>query len=200
VKNKVETVRNIYLYLISLAGILMIIFGLIGFVNQLLTQLIPQTVSKGAYDYSYYYSIQGMVRSITFVFLGVALFAYHWRLIVREHRIGRRDIELENETSMNFFEALFFYIVSFIGIMVLSFAFASFVSNFFYVQSNYTVPASPNEAPVELPPYFGPDVLSIVQDAIAAVIGAVVWLLAFAHVQNSYKKELPPAKDSEGSN
>lgn len=199
-KNKVETVRNIYLYLISLVGILMIIFGLIGFVNQLLSQLIPQTAYQEAYDYSYYYSIQGMVRSITFVFLGIVLFAHHWRLIVREHRIGKRDVELESETSMNFFEALFFYVVSFIGIMVFSFAFASFVSNFFYVQSNYTVPANPAESPVELPPVFGPDVRSIVQAAIAALIGMVVWLLAFNHIQTSYKKELPPAKDTEGSN
>ncbi|MGC9124651.1 MAG: DUF5671 domain-containing protein [Caldisericaceae bacterium] len=196
-KNKVETVRSVYLYLVSLAGVLMIVFGLISFANELLNQLIPQTISSGGYNYSYYYTIQNLARSIAFVFIGIALFAYHWRLIVREHRIGKRDVELESETSMNLFEALFFYIVSFIGIMVLSFAFASFVSNFFYVKSNYTIPANPNENPVELPPNFGPDLRSIVQAGVSAIIGLAVWALAFTHVQRSYKTSLPPQSTND---
>jgi uncharacterized membrane protein len=193
-KNKVETIRSIYLYLVSLVGVLMIVFGLISFVNQLLTILIPQGVTQGSVNYEFYYSIQGIAREITFVFLGIALFAYHWRLIVKEHRIGKRDAELEGESSMNFFEALFFYALSFIGIMVLSFSFASFVSNFFFVNDVSIKPLDPNANPSQILPTIAPNIRLIVQSGIASIIGLIVWLLSFAHIQNTYKKSLLDSK------
>ncbi len=186
-KNKVETVRSIYLYLLSLVGVIMIIFGLISFVNQLLTVLIPSSIPQGDINYELYYSIQGMVRNISFIIVGIVLLVYHWKLILKEHRIGKRDLENESESSMNLFEAIFFYLLSFIGLMVFSFSLASFASNFFFIKETYAVPVKPDTNLTPIPPTIGPNVRYIVQSGIASIIGLVVWLLGFTHIHETYK-------------
>ncbi|NCQ52690.1 MAG: hypothetical protein GW803_01080, partial [Caldiserica bacterium] len=84
-KNRAEIVRSIYLYLVSLNGILMTVFSIINLSNNLLYYFFRE---QQYYDYSYL--INASVRGLAFLIIGLLFFIYHWRLITHEKRIGKR--------------------------------------------------------------------------------------------------------------
>ena len=189
-KNRAEIVRSIYLYLVSLNGILMTVFSIINLSNNLLYYFFRE---QQYYDYSYL--INASVRDLAFLIIGLLFFIYHWRLITHEKRIGKREEFVEVETKMNLFESIFFYALSYAGLMIFAFAFASFLTGFAYV--NYIekpIPASGIQAnPVS---QISVNLKSIIQGLIAMIVGAVLWLLGWRHIQKAYAQSTKEEKSS----
>jgi len=189
-KNRAEIVRSIYLYLVSLTGILMTVFSIINLSNNLLDYFFRE---QQYYDYNYL--INSSVRGLAFLIIGLLFFIYHWRLITHEKRIGKREEFVEVETKMNLFESIFFYALSYAGLMIFAFAFASFLTGFANV--NYIekpIPASGIQAnPVS---QISVNLKSIIQGLIAMVVGAVLWLLGWRHIQKAYAQSTKEEKSS----
>lgn len=188
-KNKVETLRTFYLYLLSLTGALMLIFG----IGSLSNSLIDIFVGTNGYIYAYEY--QTIARNIVLVIIGIIILTYHWRILRIEKRIGHLENNVEN-ANMNFWEALFFYSLSFIGILLLSFSLASVAGGFF--NAEYPPNYSPIKGQNELQ-YLKISITIIIQSAISAVIGLVVWLLGWTRIQKAQQhKDIKEKKGDEG--
>jgi hypothetical protein len=184
-KNKAEIVRSIYLYLVSLTGILMTVFSIINLSNNLLDYFFRE---QQYYDYNYL--INSSVRGLAFLIIGLLFFIYHWRLITHEKRIGKREEFVEVETKMNLFESIFFYALSYAGLMIFSIAFASFLAGFAYV-SYIEKPISTNPSS-----QISVNLKSIIQGLIAMVVGAALWLLGWRHIQKAYAQSTKEEKSS----
>lgn len=180
-KNKAEIVRSVYLYLVALTGILMLVFGIINISNNLLNFFFREGEDLN-------WLLNSILRSVAFLISGAFFFAYHWRYIVKEKRIGKRPEGFELETRMNLFESIFFYALSYAGLMIFAFSFSGFLSSFAYVQ--YI------EKPIseEMKEYISQSQLQInwkyvIQNLISMAIGVILWIICFTHAQKSYLKE-----------
>jgi len=180
-KNKAEIVRSIYLYLVSLTGVLMTVFSIINLSNNLLDYFFRE---QQYYDYSYL--INSSVRGLAFLIIGLLFFIYHWRIITHEKRIGKREEIIEVETKMNLFESIFFYALSYAGLMIFAFAFASFLTGFAYVTYIEKPPIPESGIPANPSSQVSVNLKSIIQGIIAMVVGAVLWLLGWRHIQKAY--------------
>lgn len=190
-KDKTEIVKNLFLYLTSIAGVLMIIFGVISASNALINIVIPQYGQENEpYNIQSMatYNIQSMARSVAFIISGLLIFFYHWRLARREKENQKMEEKPQLSTNMNFGESIFFYSLSFIGIMISSFAFASLLSGFFWVE--YPVPTPENAITV---PFITKNLNTILNSIINFLIGVGVWLFSWMHVKRSY----PTSKEDE---
>lgn len=176
-KNKAEVLRSIYLYLVSLTGILMVVFGIISMSDSLLNYFLRE-----GQTFEFSLLINQIVTAASFLIVGISFFVYHWRIIVREKRIGKRPETLELETKMNLFESIFFYALSYAGLMIFAFAFSQFLTGFAYFQY-IEEPVKSNGTPAST---LTINLRSIIQGLIAMIIGAVLWLLSWRHIQNSY--------------
>lgn len=179
-KNKAEIVRSVYLYLVALTGILMLVFSVINISNNLLNFFFREGEDLN-------WLLNSILRSVAFLISGAFFFVYHWRYIVKEKRIGKRPEGFELETRMNLFESIFFYVLSYAGLMILAFSFSGFLSSFAYVQ--YV------EKPLteEMREYSSYSQLQInfkyvIQNLISMVIGLILWIASFTHIQKSYQK------------
>jgi hypothetical protein len=187
-KNKVETLRTFYLYLLSLTGALMLIFGIGSLSNSLIDIYVNPNRYINAYEY------QSIARDIVLVIIGIIILIYHWRILRIEKRIGHSENNVEN-TNMNFWEALFFYSLSFVGILLLSFSLASVAGGFFDVEypANYNPIKGQNEIQ-----YLKTNIAIIIQNAIRAVIGLIVWLLSWGRIQKAQqRKDIKETKGDE---
>lgn len=179
-KNKAEIVRSVYLYLVALTGILMIVFSIINISNSLLNFFFRE-----GEDLSWL--LNSTLRSIAFLISGIFFFAFHWGFIVKEKRIGKRPENFELETKMNLFESIFFYALSYAGLMIFAFSFSGFLSNFAYVQ--YLEKTVPEDMTNYVPQtQLTVNIKYIIQNLIAMIIGAVLWVISFTHTQKSYVK------------
>ncbi|MGB9833312.1 MAG: hypothetical protein ACPLPP_07395, partial [Caldisericum exile] len=111
-KNKVDIVRNIYLFGVSIIGIIFLIIGILRIVDAFSFIYFSSEGIKT--EHLYYY--QNLYQGIVMALLGLLIFIFHWYFIVKEKRLGKMR-NIEYESSMNFFEAIFFYLLSFIGII-----------------------------------------------------------------------------------
>lgn len=185
-KNKAETIRSIYLYLVSLTGTLMIVFSIINLSNNLLNYFFREQQY-----YEYTYLINSGVRDLAFLIIGLLFFIYHWKLITREKRIGKRTEIVKVETKMNLFESIFFYALSYASLLIFAFAFASFLTGFAYVKyiENPKIVESPPTTQLIV------DLKSIIQGLIAMIVGVVLWLLSWRHIQKSYAQSTKEEQD-----
>ena len=191
--DRTETLRTVYLYAVSFAGVLMIIFGIIGFSNSIIDLLIKDTSTVP--NYNNIYALSSIARETTSTTLGILILIYHWNIIKKEHRIGKRELS-EANPSMNFWEALFFYILSFTGILLFSLSLASLAGAFFSVQ--YPTPFEPlnpgEKIPTETAPIVFADIRLILQRTIQVGVGFVLWIISWLRIQSSHMLEKNESK------
>lgn len=182
-KNKAEIVRSVYFYLVALTGILMVVFSIISISNSLLNFFFRE-----GEDLSWL--LNSTLRSVAFLISGIFFFAFHWGFIVKEKRIGKRPENFEPKTRMNLFESIFFYALSYAGLMIFAFSFSGFLSNFAYVQYlEKTVPMPEDMTNYVPQTQLTVNIKYIIQNLIAMIIGAILWVISFTHTQKSYTKE-----------
>ncbi len=179
-KNKAEIVRSVYLYLVALTGILMLVFSVINISNNLLNFFFRQGEDLN-------WLLNSILRSVAFLISGAFFFAYHWRYIVREKRIGKRPEGFELETRMNLFESIFFYALSYAGLMIFAFSFSGFLSSFAYVQY-IEKPVSEEMKEFSSQSQLQINYKYVIQNLISMAIGVILWMICFAHAQKSYAK------------
>ncbi len=190
--SKTEVLRSIYLYLVSLVGVIMLIFSFIAASRHGIG-----FVFRGSGKDLYF--VSEVARDIAAILAGLLLFLSHWNIIKNEGRFSSNTFrKVQNDD--NFWGNLFFYIVSFVGLMIFVFSFISVVGSFFSV--NYVdVPITPEQkisgAPKPTIPdsYLSVDVKSLLQSIASSVVGLVVWMLSWGTLQKLRMSEL---KNYEG--
>ncbi len=89
-----------------------------------------------------------------------------------------------NEEKSDFLRNLFFYIVSFIGLMIFIFSIVSVISSFFSVGYPTKVPV-PDMGSMPAP-YLQVDVRSLINSGTGAVVGFFVWFFSWRSIQKEY--------------
>jgi hypothetical protein len=169
-KSKIEILRSIYLFSISLIGVVMVIFGLISFTSSLVDVI---------YKSDSLYRVSSLANAAFAVVVGLFLFIFHWAIIKREGRLGALKGKVY-QSDENFWGNFFFYAVAFIGLLVMSFSFMRLGSQIFHVG----YPEMPRSKPVapggEKPPMpefkIYPNVEGIIKSVISLGIGFFAWI------------------------
>ncbi len=180
-KNRTDVLRSIYLYAVSLVGLITFVVALLSGSN-----LLIDILTKGK-DVSYAYS--GLFSSLFAFAGGFFIFWYHWRIITKEGRFGRKEREIK-ETEEDFWGTLFFYIVSFIGIVIVLSSFIRFGSNIMKANYSYkdVVPNPGQKIPSEPKVTYAPNVEGMIKSVVSMVIGLFVWLIPYLRVEKEYRK------------
>ncbi len=84
-KNKIEMLRAIYLYGVSIVAFVMMIAGLIGLISSILNNIFLQPGEAS----SQVYYIQSIVRNASLIVVGAVVFFYHWRIVNRETHLQK---------------------------------------------------------------------------------------------------------------
>ncbi len=181
-KNKVDIVRNVYLFGMSLIGVIFIIIGLIGISNSLVSIYFPQQ----AYE-SNLWAMNELYTSIVSAVCGLMVFIFHWYYIIKEKRLGRIE-NIQYESDMNFFEAIFFYLLAFLGIMVFLISIRGVVGGFYHIQ--YPPPEVDKAGNIikESKPYITADVSEIVSSSVRSLIGIITFIIGFLRTHFSMHK------------
>lgn len=87
-----------------------------------------------------------------------------------------------SEEKSDFLRNLFFYIVSFIGLMIFIFSIVSVISSFFSVG----YPKVPAPEMGSMPAYRQVDVRSLINSGTGAVVGFFVWFFSWRSIQKEY--------------
>jgi len=190
--SKTEVLRSIYLYLISLVGVIMLVFSLIA-ASRTGINFILRDSGKDLY------LVSGIARDIAAILAGLFLFLFSWNIIKKEGRFGSNTIH-KVQPDDNFWGNLFLYTVSFIGLMVVVFSFIGIVGSFFavdYVKVPLdTSPKVPGTSKLPVPnEYLYTNIKSLFQNSVSFVIGSIVWLFPWRALQKLRASEL---KEYEG--
>ena len=88
-----------------------------------------------------------------------------------------------NEERADFWRNLFFYIVSFIGLMIFIFSIVSFISSFFSVGYPRLPEPYMDKEPAMYAPYLHVDVRSLINSGTGAVVGFFMWFFTWRTIQ-----------------
>ena len=183
-KSKTEILRSIYLFLVSLIGVTLIIFGLIS----ISTSLIDVIFKKP----DYVYKLSKLLNSGFSVLIGLFVFGFHWSIIKREGRLSSSD-NRALQSDENFWGNLFFYSVSFIGLMIMIFSFISIGSAILKVNYSAMPPKSISPSnkltPKEVARVYT-DIEAALKSSISFVIGLFSWLLPWTAIKKIRKVDL----------
>ncbi len=185
-KNKVEIVRNIYLFGVSLTGIVMFLASVIKLVHYIIVIYFPSEKFNMGIDQNFYLK-QDFIRSVVFIVIGLLLFLTHWYLIVKEKRLGKTE-NILYESNLGFFESIFFYALAYIGITIFSSSLAGIANGFYHVV--YPPPEMDATGKIikESSPYITRDIGQIIESSIGFVIGIITFLIGFLKTQLSLHK------------
>lgn len=183
--NKVDHVRSIYLFGVSLIGVILLITSIIQITYSLTAIYFPldskDSISVDLFHFRILYD-----NIVIFVY-GLFIFVFHWFFVVKEGRLGKRT-ELKYESSMNLFEAIFFYLLAFVGIIVLIFSLPQIVNGFYYIEYPPPVLDKNGGVMVESKPFIRTDTATIIKGVVSSLIGLITFLSGFLRSQFSMKK------------
>ncbi len=173
-KSKTKILRSVYLYTVSLIGLITFVFALIKGSNVLIDILLKN--SQG-YVYSNLFS------SVFAIIGGLFVFLFHWKIVTNERNTGSPA-----KNDEDFWASLFFYIVSFVGIMIVLFSFINFGSNIVKADYHYpTVKPGAKNPPKPNVTYYT-DIRGMIKSTVSFIIGLFVWLLPYSKVRNKNKE------------
>jgi hypothetical protein len=185
-QNKTEALRSIYLYLVSLVGIIMFIFSLIALSRTGIGFLFHEGNNVA--------SVSNMAKDVAAIIMGAFMFLFHWRIIQKESRFSTEKDSVVQQDD-NFWGSLFFYALSFLGLMVFAFSFIGIAGALFDV--NWTkIPVStnpkiPGNSKPPLPnEYLYVNVEGVLKSSVSFIIGMLVWILPWRILQKSRKEQL----------
>ena len=187
--SKTEVLRSIYLYLVSLVGVIMLVFSLIA-ASRSGINFVFRSSGKNLYF------VSEIARDIAAILAGLFLFLFHWNIIKNEGRFGSNTFR-KSQGDDNFWGNLFFYIVSFVGLMVLVFSFIGIIGSLFSVNyvavpmNSNTNPKLPGASKLPIPnEYLHINVKSLLQNSVSFIIGLIVWLFPWNALQKLRASEL----------
>jgi hypothetical protein len=185
-----NVVRTIYLYLVTVVGIVMALTGLIGAITSILNMYVFRLITSD--------SMQNEVASVlgfaSAVAVGVPVWLYHWGIIqeTRQHgpALATAPSTVTSETIVaaappqpevrrDLIRKLYIYLLSAIGLFIVMFNLISVAPGvyraFFMSLSPITTPMKPDAAgAISLNNTYA--VQSLIRNIVAVLVGAPVWL------------------------
>jgi hypothetical protein len=177
--NKSEIARNIYLFGVSLIGLVVFIVSFIQVAEALTSIYLPRVNILEDKVYLYERLYQNLVLSVT----GFLIFVFHWFFVVKERRLGKIQNVLF-ESNMNIFESIFFYLLAYVGIIILLTSVPK-IAHGFYTTVYPTVEPGKEQ---NISPYVVRDSAIIVQGLISFFVGLITFIVGFLRTQRSMKR------------
>ncbi|MEA3313472.1 MAG: DUF5671 domain-containing protein [Caldisericota bacterium] len=88
-----------------------------------------------------------------------------------------------NEEKVDFWRNLFFYIASFIGLMIFIFSIVGVIGSFFSVSYPHVADPNMGKELAKSAPYIHVDVRSLINSGTGAVVGFFLWFFTWRTIQ-----------------
>jgi hypothetical protein len=196
-----NVVRSIYLYLVTVVGIVMALTGLIGTITNVLNMYVFRLVTTDSMQNE----LATLLEFASAVAVGIPVWLYHWGIIqgARQHTPASPPPAASPapatetaapvpEVRRDLIRRLYIYLLSAIGLFIVMFNLISVAPNiyraFFMSISPVTVPVKPDGSTVQsMANTYA--VQSLIRSIVAVVVGTPVWLYHW-HLGQRENREL----------
>jgi hypothetical protein len=185
-----NVVRTIYLYLVTVVGIVMALTGLIGAITSVLNMYVFRLITSDSMQNE----LASLLTFASAVAVGVPIWLYHWGIVqeTRQHAPAFAATPFpamsepvvatatpQAEVRRDLIRRLYIYLLSAIGLFIVMFNLINVAPNvyraFFMSLSPMTTPVQPNTAgPVSLNNSYA--IQSLIRNIVAVLVGTPVWL------------------------
>lgn len=185
-----NVVRTIYLYLVTVVGIVTALTGLIGAITSLLNTYVFRLITPDSMQNE----LASLLSFASAVAVGVPVWLYHWGIIqeTRQHApaFARTAPAVTSETTAatvtpqpevrrDLIRRLYIYLLSAIGLFIVMFNLVNIAPDvyraFFMSLSPVTIPVPPNP-PVPISPANTYAIQNLIRNIVAVLVGTPVWL------------------------
>jgi hypothetical protein len=195
-------VRSIYLYLVTVVGIVMALTGLIGTITNVLNMYVFRLVTSDSMQNE----LGTLLEFASAVAVGIPVWLYHWGIIqgARQHgpvpaAAAPSTVTVPEaaapvpEARRDLIRRLYIYLLSAIGLFIVMFNLISVAPNiyraFFMSVAPVTVPVKPDGSMVQTLANNTYAVQSLIRSIVAVVVGTPVWLYHW-HLGQRENREL----------
>jgi hypothetical protein len=194
-------VRSIYLYLVTVVGIVMALTGLIGTITNVLNMYIFRLVTADSMQNE----LASLLEFVSAVAVGIPVWLYHWGIIqgARQHSsiaaAAPSTVAVPEtaapvpEVRRDLIRRLYIYLLSAIGLFIVMFNLINVAPNiyraFFMSVAPVTVPMKPDGSTVQTLANNTYAVQSLIRTIVAVVVGTPVWLYHW-HLGQRENREL----------
>jgi len=196
-----NVVRSIYLYLVTVVGIVMALTGLIGTITNVLNMYVFRLVTTDNMQNE----LATLLEFASAVAVGIPVWLYHWNIIQgARQRTSASPAAAPStapatevtapvpEARRDLIRRLYIYLLSAIGLFIVMFNLISVAPNiyraFFMSFSPVTEPVKPDGSTIQsLPNTYA--VQSLIRSIVAVVVGTPVWLYHW-HLGQRENREL----------
>ncbi|MHB8107008.1 MAG: DUF5671 domain-containing protein [Candidatus Cryosericum sp.] len=185
-----NVVRTVYLYLVTVVGIVMALTGLIGAITSVLNMYVFRLITSDAMQNE----LSTLLGFASAVVVGVPVWLYHWGIVqeTRQHApviaTGPSAVVSEPlpvatppqpEARRDLIRRLYIYLLSAIGLFIVMFNLISIAPNvyraFFMSFNPITSPVKPDAAsPIASANTYS--IQALIRNIVAVVVGTPVWL------------------------
>ena len=185
-----NVVRTIYLYLVTVVGIVMALTGLIGAITSVLNMYVFRLITSDSMQNE----LASLLAFASAVAVGVPVWLYHWGIIqeTRQHgpALATAPSTVTSETIVaaappqpevrrDLIRRLYIYLLSAIGLFIVMFNLINVAPNvyraFFMLSPPMTTPIQPGTTgPVSLNNTYA--IQSLIRNTVGVLVGIPVWL------------------------
>lgn len=186
-----NVVRTIYLYLVTVVGIVMALTGLIGAITSVLNMYVFRLITSDSMQNE----LASLLSFASAVAVGVPVWLYHWGIIqeTRQHApalatapaaVTSEPIAATTpphpEARRDLIRRLYVYLLSAIGLFIVMFNLINIAPNvyraFFMSLSPVTTPVQPGTVGPVSPAANTYAIQSLIRNMVAVLVGTPVWL------------------------
>lgn len=180
-------VRSIYLYSVTVAGIVMALTGLIGTLTNVLNMYVFRLVSSDSMPYE----LGTLLEFVSAVLVGIPVWLYHWGIIQgSRHPMPAATASTQPvptaeaaipvpETRRDLVRRIYVYLLSAIGLFIVMFSLINIVPNlyraYFMQVPTVTEPMKPDGA-VAAQGENSYAIQSLIRNIVSVAVGTPVWL------------------------
>jgi len=199
-----NVVRTIYLYLVTVVGIVMALTGLIEGITSVLNMYVLRLVTSDSMQGA----LSSLLMSASAVAVGIPVWLYHWSIIQETRQRAPAPVTtasvptaestmsaatLQPEVRRDLIRRLYIYLLSAIGLFIVMFSLIRVVPNiyqaFFMSFAPVSQPVKPDTSTVQsLPNTYA--IQSLIRNIVAVVVGTPVWLYHW-HLGQREHRDLP---------
>ena len=199
-----NVVRTIYLYLVTVVGIVMALTGLIGAITSVLNMYVFRLITSDSMQNE----LASLLAFASSVIVGVPVWLYHWSIIqeTRQHvptfvttapeatsESVATTLTPQPEVRRDLIRRLYIYLLSAIGLFIVMFNLINIAPDvyraFFMSLSPMVTPVQPNTTgPVSVNNTYA--IQSLIRNIVAILVGTPVWLYHWHLGQHEHRDSL----------